>query len=316
MGGEYILIKKESCSLDYNNSFVDVSVIIPSKNEGKNLKFTVDSIIKSKNYLGFEVIIVDDESTDSSTEFLNHDSNKNIYKNVILIKTDGLGVAGARNAGAKIAKGNYLFFCDAHIKVPNQWLDNLVSTLKNSNVQIVAPCIVNMKNPLSAGYGMSWDDKLRPIWLPNKFRRISEIPFVCGCAFGITAEVFKKMNGFDRFFQVYGSEDFELCLRAWLYGYKVALNPKVRVEHLFKEVHQYEITASNVIFNILCLAYSHFNKERLIKIINIMKNEYSFSKAAADIKNQADGILRQRERYFKERIYDDNFFFEKFNIHF
>jgi hypothetical protein len=66
----------------------------------------------------------------------------------------------------------------------------------------------------------------------------------------------------------------------------------------------------------LCIAYSHFSKERLNKVINIVKNDFFFSKAAEDIKDNIDSILKQRERYFKERLYNDEFFFEKFNIPF
>ncbi|MCH5138483.1 glycosyltransferase family 2 protein [Clostridiaceae bacterium UIB06] len=125
---------------------VDVSVIIPCKNEVENLESTVSSIINSKNYLNFEIIIVDDASTDLSTQFL--ESNKDIYKDVTLIKATNLGAAEARNTGAKFARGKYLFFCDAHVKVPDLWLDNLVNTLKNANASLVAPCIVDMTNTL------------------------------------------------------------------------------------------------------------------------------------------------------------------------
>lgn len=298
-----------------------VSIIIPCKNEVNTLKSTVDSIMNSSNSLSFEIIVVDDDSNDLSTEFLTSPLNKDIYKDVILIKTNNAGCAGAKNIGTKIAKGYYLFFCDAHIKVPDRWLDTLVNTLKNNGAHLVAPRIVNMKNmdmtnATAATYGMTCDEQLRATWLTGKTNTITEIPFACGCAFGITREVFEKINGFDHFFQVYGSEDFEICLKAWLYGYKVVVNPGITIQHLFKEVHKYEIPTSNVIFNILCLAYSHFGKERIIKIIDILKNDYSFSIASADIEHNAEQIFKQREKYLKERKYNDDFFFKKFNIPF
>lgn len=301
--------------------FIDVSIIIPCKNEVNTLKSTVDHIMNSNNSYSFEIIVVDDDSNDLSTKFLRSPLNGDIYKDVILIKTNNEGCAGARNAGAKVAKGNYLFFCDAHIKVPERWLDNLVNTLKKNNAHIVAPCIVNMKNvnmtnATAATYGMTCDEGLRATWLTGKTNTVTEIPFACGCAFGITREVFEKINGFDHLFQVYGSEDFEICLKAWLHGYRVVVNPEVIVQHFFKTVHEYRIATSNVIFNILCLAYSHFRKERIIKIIDILKNDYSFSMAAADIKRDEELIFKQREKYLQERIYNDDFFFEKFNIPF
>lgn len=304
--------KEETKSKD----LIDVSVIVPCKNEVDNLKSTVDSIMKSKNSLNFEIIVVDDASTDLSTEFLESDSNKDIYKDVTLIKTNNVGAAGARNTGAKFAKGKYLFFCDAHVKVPDEWLDKLVDTLRNANAHLVAPCIVDMTNISAAGYGQTWDDQLKITWLTNNPKDIAEIPIACGCSFGITKEAFEKVNGFDHFFQVWGKEDEELCFKAWLYGYRVVINPEVKVRHLFRLRHPYEVTSANVTYNMLCLAYSHLKKERLIKAISIAKKDYFFSKAAEDIKFNIDLIFKQREKYFKERVYNDEFFFEKFDISF
>ncbi len=295
---------------------IDVSVIVPCKNEVDNLKSTVDSIMKSKNSLNFEIIVVDDASTDLSTEFLKSVLNKDIYKDVTLIKANNVGAAEARNAGAKFARGKYLFFCDAHVKVPDLWLDNLVNALKNNNAHLVAPCIVDMSNTSAAGYGQTWDDQLKITWLTNNPKGIAEIPIACGCAFGITREAFEKVNGFDHFFQVWGKEDEELCFKSWLYGYRIVINPEVKVQHLFRARHPYEVTTANVTYNMLCIAYSHLGKERLIKVINTAKNDYFFSKAAADIKLNMDLIFKQREKYFKERFYNDEFFFKKFNIPF
>lgn len=295
-------------------SLIDVSVIIPCKNEVNNLKSTVDSIMNSKNSLSFEIIVVDDASMDLSTEFLSSDLNKNIYKDIVLVKTNNVGAAEARNIGGKAAKGKYLFFCDAHVKVPDGWLDSLVNTLKDCNADLVAPCIVDMSNITSAGYGQTWDNQLKITWLTSNPGNIVEIPIACGCAFGITKEAFEKIGGFDHFFQVWGKEDEELCFKAWLYGYKTIVDPEVKVQHLFRPRHPYQVTTANVTYNMLCIAYSHFKKERIIKTINIAKNDFFFSTASADIKKNLDLILKQREQYFKERVYDDDFFFEKFNI--
>lgn len=299
-----------------NEDLVEVSIIIPCKNEINTLKSTVNSIIQSSNSLKFEIIIVDDGSVDGSTEFLKSNLNKEIYNNVRVLKTDNLGVAGARNAGCEVARGTYLFFCDAHIKVPDKWIDNLVNTLKTTGAHIVAPSIINMSNTSSRGYGMTCDNQLGAKWLTYKPSDITEIPFACGCTFAIYREVFDKINGFDHFIKGYGSEDFEICLKAWLYGYKVVLNPEVEVQHLFREKHPYQILYTNTIYNILCLAYSHFKKERIIKTIEILKNNFFFHDAMADIKLNLELILKQREKYFNERIHDDDFFFKKFNINF
>jgi GT2 family glycosyltransferase len=272
--------------------------------------------MKSKNNLKFEIIVVDDNSQDLSTEFLKSNLNGDIYKDVILIETQNAGAANARNIGAKAAKGKYLFFCDAHIKVPDNWLDSLVNTLISYNADLVAPCIADMSNILAAGYGQTWDSELRVVWLMDKPKEGTEIPIAGGAALGITKEAFEKIDGFQKLFMVWGKEDEEICLRAWLYGYKIVVNPRIIVQHLFRKKFPYEVTAANVIYNMLCLAYCHFGKKRRSKTIQIAKNNPFFSIAANEVNKNVKLIINQRNKYFKERNYSDDFFFEKFNIPF
>lgn len=291
---------------------VDVSIIIPCKNEVNNLKWTMDSIIKSENLLTFEIIVIDDASNDGSTEFL--ETNLDSYKNIVLIKTSGIGIANARNKGAEIANGKYLIFCDAHIKVPNGWLDDLVNTLDSSKAHLVAPAIEDIKNPLAQTYGATWNYKFKTIWIMNKPNSIAEIPFAGCAALCITKEVFIKIHGFNNLFRDYGVEDQELCLKSWLYGYKLVVNPNIRVKHLFRRTHNYKINPANSIFNTLCLAYCHFDIKRITKIIDVLKDYNSFSSAVMKVKKNQDSLFTLREKYFNERLNDDNFFFKKFNI--
>lgn len=306
---------KEDIIMSKIENSVDISAIIPCKNEVDSLRWTIDSIVNSKNKLKFEIIVVDDGSVDGSTDFLKGELNENNYKDVTLIKENNVGAAEARNIGAKAARGKYFFFFDAHVKVPDGCFDDLVNTLNKFNADLVAPCITNILKPLSAGYGQTWDNKLKIKWLYNKIEG-AKIPIGGAAALGITREAFEKIDGFDHLFQVWGKEDEELCLKAWLYGYKIVINPYVKVRHLFRTKHPYRVTKANVLYNTLCMAYSHFGIDRLRKIIHLTKKESNFSIASEEIKKNEELILNQREKYFKERIYSDDFFFKKFNIPF
>ncbi len=297
-----------------NLNLVDVSIIIPCKNEVNNLKWTVDSLMKSQNDLKFEIIVVDDGSEDNSAAFLDDKKYKEKYKEIILIKADNLGAAQARNVGAEAAKGRYLFFCDAHIKVPHRWLDNLVETMRNFNGDLVAPSIIDLFNPLAVGYGQTWNKLFQIKWLTRKPTEGAEIPIGGGAALGISKEAFEKINGFDRLFKVWGKEDEEICFKAWVYGYKIVINPFVQVKHLFRNSHPYQVVKSNIIYNMLCFAYSHFNENRLKKTINIAKQFDCFDTANALIEENKELISKQREKYLNERTYDDNFIFRKFKV--
>lgn len=91
-----------------------VSIIFPAKNEGENVRNTLDSLFTTNCKLPFEVIVVDDGSTDGCCEFI-YSYKKD--KQIKVIKTNGTGASNARNIGAEHAKGDYFFFCDAHLEL-------------------------------------------------------------------------------------------------------------------------------------------------------------------------------------------------------
>ncbi|MCM1989311.1 glycosyltransferase family 2 protein [Oceanirhabdus seepicola] len=300
---------KEKQILETN---IDVSIIIPCKNEGANLKWTVDSLMKSQNVLNYEIIVVDDGSSDGCSVFLKGD----VYKKITLIKTNSIGAGQARNIGVEAANGKYFMFCDAHIKVPHKWLDGLVNTLKTFDADVVTPCITDIYNPLAAAYGLTWNNRLAVRWISRKPKIGDEIPFAGAGALCITKEAFEKIYGFDNLFQVLGAEDQELCLKAWLFGYKIVINPEVKVAHLFNRKRKYKVTSANIIYNTLSLAYYHFGENRLNKTMKMFMMEINFSNVQKDIKENYEKILNKRNKYFNERTYDDDFFFKKFRIRF
>lgn len=291
---------------------LDVSIIIGCRNEVDNLKKTVDSIMNSKNRISFEIIVVDDGSTDKSCDFIKE--NKEFYNNIRIIYSNKRSVSGTRNLGADFAQGEYLFFCDAHIKVSDYWLDDLVGKLEESNAHCISPAIKDMLGK-GIAYGATWNERLEYKWILSPKKEICYIPMFCGCTFGIKKDIFKSIGGFDRYFKVYGVEDQEMSLRLWLFGYKIILNPLIEVEHLFKTTHNFEITHENIIYNFLCMIFSHFNENNLIKALSIVKNNNEFSKATSAIMLNED-LIKQRNKYFKNRKYNENDFFEKFNIYF
>ena len=87
-----------------------VSIIIPSYNSKKFIAYTIESVL-NQSYSNFELIIVDDCSTDGSLEFIENylkDSRISIYKT-----EKNSGAALARNRGIQKAKGKYLAFLDS-----------------------------------------------------------------------------------------------------------------------------------------------------------------------------------------------------------
>lgn len=87
-----------------------ISVIIPIYNTGKYLYNCLDSII-NQTHKNLEIILIDDGSTDGSAEVCDEYGKKD--NRIIVIHQKNAGVSKARNAGLKIAKGDYLHFPDS-----------------------------------------------------------------------------------------------------------------------------------------------------------------------------------------------------------
>lgn len=92
------------------------SIIIPFYNGADTLRWTIESAVRQR-YDNFEVILVDDGSTDVN---VSHSASiyAAAYKRILLIRTANHGVASARNTGAKAAVGDALLFLDG-----DDWID-------------------------------------------------------------------------------------------------------------------------------------------------------------------------------------------------
>jgi glycosyltransferase involved in cell wall biosynthesis len=87
-----------------------ISVIIPVYNVEQYLHDCLDSVV-AQSYSDYEIICVNDGSTDGSLEILCEYQKK--YSKIIVITQQNKGLSGARNAGIEAAKGDYLFFLDS-----------------------------------------------------------------------------------------------------------------------------------------------------------------------------------------------------------
>jgi len=94
-----------------------VSVIIPTYNRGWIIKEAVDSVL-SQNFVNFELIVVDDGSTDNTRDIL--DAYKNDIK---VLRCNNQGVSAARNRGIALASGKFIAFLDSD----DLWMPNKLS---------------------------------------------------------------------------------------------------------------------------------------------------------------------------------------------
>lgn len=114
LAGFIALIMVLLCFWGWQKQKITVSVVIPVYNAEKYLSDCLDSIVKQNG--DFEIIIVNDGSTDNSAKIIKEYAGK--YKNIKVISQTNQGVSAARNAGIKIAQNRYITFVDS-----DDWLE-------------------------------------------------------------------------------------------------------------------------------------------------------------------------------------------------
>ncbi|MFH0955857.1 MAG: glycosyltransferase family A protein [Candidatus Falkowbacteria bacterium] len=107
-----------------------ISIIIPVYNQAGHLANCLDSL-KKQTYNNYEIIVVDDGSTDRIIEVIKK------FKQFFGLKLtyseqENRGASAARNKGAKLARGEYIIFCDADVIMKPIMLELMLATLKDN----------------------------------------------------------------------------------------------------------------------------------------------------------------------------------------
>ncbi|PKM82015.1 MAG: hypothetical protein CVU89_06660 [Firmicutes bacterium HGW-Firmicutes-14] len=291
-----------------------VSVVIPAHNEGENLIDTVNYILKNTDYPAYEVVVVDDNSTDGSGDRVAAGHNGD--SPVIVIKADGLGVAGARNLGAQAAGGDILVFIDGHTYTPPGWLPSLIAPLTDSRVGMVGPAFADLTNNNGTkGLGaILRDASLEMDWLPQKADEFYPVPLLPGGCQVMRKADFIKIGCYDTGMTRWGSEDLEISLRAWLMGYRVVVQPQSVIYHLFRQSHPYHVESSQVIYNRLRMALLHFSEERTARVFDYYKGIPEFGQVM--LRLMESDTMEQRKQFREIRSRDDCWYFEQFGCPF
>ena len=111
-----------------------VSVVIPVYNVERYLEECVESVLK-QSFQDYEIILVDDGSTDTSGTLC--DSLKKSDNRICVIHRENGGLSAARNTGLKAAQGEYVYFLDSDDWIKEDTLEKLISTAKAEKADVV-----------------------------------------------------------------------------------------------------------------------------------------------------------------------------------
>ena len=287
-----------------------VSIVIPSHNEGENLVDTVRCVLENTAYPDFEIVVVDDGSTDASGDRLS-----NVFGNdsrVGVVRAEGVGIANARNLGARCASGKILIFLDGHCYTPPNWMAGLIQPLADTRVGMVGPVFAIMRRGNDArGLGMTWRDaSLEVEWLDQREDTPYPVPLLGGGCQAVRKADLERLGYYDAGMTRWGSEDQELCLRYWLMGYEVLVQPQTVIYHLFGKSHRYEVQTQKIIYNRLRLAVLHLSNERVNRVLTYHSNASGFDEIMGWL--QQSDVMSCRDQFQELRCRDDDWFCTRF----
>lgn len=236
-----------------------VSVIIPNFNGQKFLPVCLSSLFRS-SYTNFEIIVIDDCSTDGSLEVL-----KKFAKIKLLQNSHNQGASASRNNALTQARGEIVAFLDNDTRVEKKWLEELIRPLISSKSDIGATCsktliyqhpkIISTAGLLlvpHTGWGIArggmakdgiakWDQEAETVSI--------------SAALAVKKSVIDQIGEFDEKLAVH-TEDLDFCWRIWLAGYKILYIPTSRVYHWSKnQEERAKLMAATKSF-----VYFHINK--------------------------------------------------------
>ena len=136
-----------------------ISIIIPVYNAQKTLVQCLQSIF-NQSFKNFEIIAINDGSTDKSQKILTQYQNK-----ITIVNQLNQGAAKARNVGAKLARGEYIIFCDADIILKPKTLETMFKNLAKK------PKISYAYSSFRFGF------KIFKLW-PFSAKRLKQMPYI------------------------------------------------------------------------------------------------------------------------------------------
>ena len=200
-------------------SLVDISVIVPVHNGEKDILECLEAIKRSRG-CSFEIIVVNDGSTDRTVEIV-----KRMGCHVITLEEKS-GPAIARNHAISACRGDLLVFIDCDVMIAEDSLKKFKMQFEQNN--FVAAFGSYDQNP-KAGNLVSMYKNLMHHFFHQRSASESQT-FWSGCG-AIRKNVFEEMGGFNEQYARPSIEDIELGMRLKKAGYRIGSLPKIQVQH-------------------------------------------------------------------------------------
>jgi glycosyltransferase involved in cell wall biosynthesis len=188
---------------------IEVSVIVPARDAAATLEDQLDALAGQTFDGRWEVVLVDDGSTDATAEIAVRWAERIPSLTVLSSVVPG-GPSQARNIGTRVARGRLVAYCDADDVVSTGWLAGLVSALSHHEMA-TGPIDLARLNPYRF---YAW--RPAPGWSQPLPRWMGYLSPVMGCNMAVRRETFDLVGGFDESCATGG--DFDFSWRVQLAG--------------------------------------------------------------------------------------------------
>lgn len=210
-----------------------VSVVVPVHNNFEFTYLCLCSLLFAYNDASFEVIVVDDGSSDKTSNIASIVSGIRIVRH-----QTSLGFVDSCNDGAALARGEYLVFLNNDTEVTARWLDELILAFRGfDRVGLAGSKLIYPDGRLQEAGGIVW--RSGDAWNVGRggnahdprYNYLREVDYVSGAAMMLPASVWKEMGGFSAEFAPGYFEDTDLAMKVRAAGYRVVYVPGSTVIH-------------------------------------------------------------------------------------
>ena len=283
-----------------------ISVVIPVRNEGARLPAAISSIVAGRSsHFPLEIILVDDASSDGCCDGLpaTWTSLQQLVRLEVVRLPRWSGIPYARNAGAAAAHAPILFITDANVLFPNNW--DVPTRWRIAPDRVLCAGIADMDSPF-CGYGCRLlFPSMGVEWIRDPGVYSGYVPISPCSGTAITADLFRRVGGYDTAMPIYGAAEPEFSVRLWLYGAQIVSMPDLVLRHKFRPASERQPFLDAIgkvsLRNYLRFGMLYLDRQRIDQMLHYYSG-HSSSNVAEALQSLSSGEVWQRRRLLEERL--------------
>nr|WP_320133653.1 glycosyltransferase family 2 protein [uncultured Holophaga sp.] len=214
------------------NGVLQVSAVLPNYNGAGLLQENLPSVLEALRAWGgsWELIVVDDASTDGSVELL-----RQVFPEVrVVVNECNLGFPGTCNRGFSLAEAPIVLCINTDVRVDPEAIAPLLAPFEDGDVFAVVPNVLVEREGINQGVLTSG---FRKGFVKARFWKLGnpsarrEIIYAVGACVAYRADRLRVLGGYSELYAPYLFEDFDLSYRAWKRGWSSVYEPASTVHH-------------------------------------------------------------------------------------